>query len=395
MANLSKERQAALLKILNYIQDDGDFDTAKQMFKENFDQVDVSEITEAERQLIAHGLDPRKIQALCNVHVDLFRGNIQAKGENPDFVKPGHPVNTFKQENVVIKSLINDYLLPNLNKWEENSDAATLKKLQKALKDLATIDKHYSRKETSMFPIMNKYGFTAPPEVMWGVDDDIRGWIKDAQKAVNAETADPEKIDSTIKKASHEVLEMIDKEEDIMIPLIDEKATAEDWYVVKQEEPLYGYTLISKPMNWKPKKTETKTNNGNVDLASLSSLFINFKEGSLNIEQLQAIVNMLPFELTFVDKNNKVAFFGGAPMILKHSKNAIGNDVMTCHTPEIKPKVKAIFTAFKSGQKDEIAMHFTRKDGHTIYIRYFAVRDKGQYLGCLEIVQDVTEILKW
>ena len=77
MANLSKERQEALLKILHYIQDGGDFATAKKMFQEAFDKVDVSEITAAERELIAQGLDPRKIQYLCNVHADVFRGNIK------------------------------------------------------------------------------------------------------------------------------------------------------------------------------------------------------------------------------------------------------------------------------------------------------------------------------
>ena len=59
MANLSKERQQALLKILHYIQDGGDFTEAKKMFQESFDKVDVSEITAAERELIAQGLDPK------------------------------------------------------------------------------------------------------------------------------------------------------------------------------------------------------------------------------------------------------------------------------------------------------------------------------------------------
>lgn len=249
MANLGKERQQALLKILHYIQDGGDFTEAKKMFQESFDKVDVSEITAAERELIAQGLDPRKIQYLCNVHADVFKGNIKENAANPDFATPGHPVNTLKQENVVIKSLVNDYLLPNLKKWEKDYSEQTLSKIKQALSDLATIGKHYARKETSFFPLMTKYGITAPPQVMWGVDDKIRRLIKEANNVVNENDVDPAKLRKIIDEVSHEVLEMIFKEEEIMVPMIDEVASPADWGNVKEEEKQIGYTLINPPMN--------------------------------------------------------------------------------------------------------------------------------------------------
>ena len=98
MTQLSKERQDAILKILHYIQDGGELEGAKKMFKAAFDQVDVSEITAAERELIKQGLDPRQIQYLCNVHADVFKGNIKENKENPDFSIPGHPVHTLSKK---------------------------------------------------------------------------------------------------------------------------------------------------------------------------------------------------------------------------------------------------------------------------------------------------------
>lgn len=394
MANLSKERQEALLKILHYIQDGGDFATAKKMFQDEFDQVDVSEITAAERELIAQGLDPRNIQYLCNVHADVFKGSIKENKENPDFSMPGHPVNTIKQENVVIKSLVNDFLLPNLKKWEENHSDETLGKIKQALSDLATIDKHYARKETSLFPLMTKYGITAPPQVMWGVDDKIRGLIKTAIDLANETPVDAEKLEQAIKEASHEVLEMIFKEEDIMIPMIDEVAKPEDWDNVKREEKQIGYTLINPPMNWHAKKEPTQA--GPISVDNLSSLFINFKEGSLNLKQLSAILDLLPFALTFVDADDKVAYFGGGSAIFPHSKNAIGNSVFSCHTPASKPIIEKIFKEFHEGKKKEISYWFTpKKMGRKLYLRYYAVHDDdGKYLGCLEVAQDITDIEK-
>ena len=393
MKELDKERQQAILKILNFIQDGGELEEAKKMFQAAFDQVDVAEITAAERELIAQGLDPRKIQYLCNVHADVFKGNIKENKENSEFEKPGHPVHTFKLENMVLKSLVNDALLPDLAKWEKG-DKGILSKLRQELKDLAKIHYHYARKETSMFPIMTKYGITAPPKVMWGVDDKIRKLIGQANLLISQKYINKADVSKSIKETSHEVLEMIFKEEEIMLPMIDEVASEEDWGNVKNEEEQIGYTLIQKPMNWKPK--EKPKSDGPISIDKLSSLALNFAEGSLNLEQLSAILDLLPFALTFIDENDKVAYFGGGANIFPHSKNALGNSVYSCHLPESVPRVKKIFDDFHQGKKDKYEFWFKpRHMGRYLYLQYFAVRKDNKYLGCLEVAQDVTDIRNW
>lgn len=393
MKELDKERQKAIFKILNFIQDGGELEEAKKMFQAAFDQVDVAEITAAERELIAQGLDPRKIQYLCNVHADVFKGNIKENKKNSEFEKPGHPVHTFKLENIVLKSLVNDALLPDLAKWEKG-DKGALSKLRQELKDLAKIHYHYARKETSMFPIMTKYGITAPPKVMWGVDDKIRKLIGQANLLVNQKDIDQVEVSKAIKETAHEVLEMIFKEEEIMLPMIDEVASEEDWGNVKNEEEQIGYTLIQKPMNWKPK--EKTKNDGPLSVDKLSSLALNFAEGSLNLEQLSAILDLVPFALTFINENDKVAYFGGGANIFPHSKNAIGNSVYSCHLPESIPRVKKIFDDFHQGKKDKYEFWFEpRHMGRYLYLQYFAVRKDNKYLGCLEVAQDVTDIRSW
>lgn len=393
MKELDKERQQAILKILNFIQDGGELEEAKKMFQAAFDQVDVAEITAAERELIAQGLDPRKIQYLCNVHADVFKGNIKENKENSEFEKPGHPVHTFKLENIVLKSLVNDALLPDLAKWEKG-DKSALSKLRQELKDLAKIHYHYARKETSMFPIMTKYGITAPPKVMWGVDDKIRKLIGQANLLISQKDINKAEVSKAIKETAHEVLEMIFKEEEIMLPMIDEVASEEDWGNVKNEEEQIGYTLIQKPMNWKPK--ENPKSDGPISIDKLSSLALNFAEGSLNLEQLSAILDLLPFALTFIDENDKVAYFGGGANIFPHSKNALGNSVYSCHLPESVPRVKKIFDDFHQGKKDKYEFWFKpRHMGRYLYLQYFAVRKDNKYLGCLEVAQDVTDIRNW
>ena len=124
---------------------------------------------------------------------------------------------------------------------------------------------------------------------------------------------------------------------------------------------------------------------------------MNFKEGKLNLKQLHAILDLLPFAITFIDENDKVAYFGGGAEIFPHSKNALGNSVYSCHLPESVPTVKKILDSFHSGQKDKYEFWFEPKRmKRYLYLQYFAVRDEsGQYLGCLEVAQDVTKIRKF
>ena len=258
-------RQKKIVEILKMLHEGGSFDEAKRIFDSTFSSVDVSEITSAERELIGSGLNPMEIQRLCNVHAAVFKGAINpGSGDSVEEV-PGHPVAVIKLENTVITSLLDDELLPVLKKWQQSSndampsaqDQSYLQRMKTALSDLLTIDKHYQRKENLIFPIMDRYGITAPPKVMWGVDDDIRGWIKDALRLVNTEPTPPKyDIEAAIEKARKDIEEMIFKEEQILLPMVSEVFTPDDWALIQSESGDIGYTLIPEPLPWQPSERD-------------------------------------------------------------------------------------------------------------------------------------------
>jgi len=258
-------RQKKIVEILKMLHEGGSFDEAKRIFDSTFSSVDVSEITSAERELIGSGLNPMEIQRLCNVHAAVFKGAINpGSGDSVEEV-PGHPVAVIKLENTVITSLLDDELLPVLKKWQQSSNDATpsaqdqsyLQRMKTALSDLLTIDKHYQRKENLIFPIMDRYGITAPPKVMWGVDDDISGWIKDALRLVNTEPTPPKyDIEAAIEKARKDIEEMIFKEEQILLPMVSEVFTPDDWALIQSESGDIGYTLIPEPLPWQPSERD-------------------------------------------------------------------------------------------------------------------------------------------
>ena len=112
-------------------------------------------------------------------------------------------------------------------------------------------------------------------------------------------------------------------------------------------------------------------------------------------EKLEAILDALPVEVSFVDENDAVRYYSkGDQRIFKRTPVVIGRKVRDCHPPKSLHKVEQVISDLKSGKRDA-AEFWIDLGGRKIYIRYFAVRDKaGKYLGTLEVTQDITDIQK-
>ncbi|MGB6872944.1 MAG: PAS domain-containing protein [Dehalococcoidia bacterium] len=116
---------------------------------------------------------------------------------------------------------------------------------------------------------------------------------------------------------------------------------------------------------------------------------------NLSREQLEGILEAIPVEISFVDENDLVKLWNKhETRIFKRPISVIGKSVQNCHPKQSVVKVNQILSDFKSGRKDS-AEFWINLGERTVYIRYFAVRDKaGRYLGTLEATQDITEIKK-
>jgi len=110
---------------------------------------------------------------------------------------------------------------------------------------------------------------------------------------------------------------------------------------------------------------------------------------------MEAILDNLPVDLTFIDKEDSVKYFNKAEeRIFKRPKSVIGRKVQKCHPQKSVHIVNKILDAFKAGEKN-VAEFWIQLNDRLIYIRYFAVRDRsGKYLGTVEVTQDITKIKK-
>jgi len=115
---------------------------------------------------------------------------------------------------------------------------------------------------------------------------------------------------------------------------------------------------------------------------------------SLDRDVLAAILNTLPVELSFVDANDTVRYFSheNHEKIFPRTRGAIGVKVQDCHPEKSLHLVNRILAEFKAGRR-EVAEFWIDFAGKRVNIRYWPVRSPGgDYLGCLETVQDISRI---
>ena len=137
---------------------------------------------------------------------------------------------------------------------------------------------------------------------------------------------------------------------------------------------------------------EGKSGNRGGESHSESTGEIIMPGGHLKKNELIAMLNTLPVEITFVDKDNINRFFNEGPKVFKRPQMAIDREVFSCHPPKVEPMVRMIIGNFRDGNEDEVPI-WMEKGGKPFLVRYMAVRDKEQnYVGTLEAVTDMTEV---
>lgn len=391
LAKISKETSTDKLKsYLKRLSNGEDLESVRKDFVENFKSVDSKEIVNAEQELLKEGTPLNEVQKLCDVHSALFHGmttserdkeirNLIEKekeafqktsDEKYDKLKNtiGHPIYTLTKENEELSKLLN-----NINNLS----------IDEIFEKIEDIPAHYAKKGGVLYPILKvKYGISGPADVMWTVDDEIRDTISSLRKSKIHDDKFKEELDKVLKRAE----EMIYKEESILFPICSLNFSEEEWILIYKDLKGYKESFGVKNEIWdlaeNYKSKEKDSIEGEVVMPG----------GHLKISELTALLNTLPLEISFVDKDDFNRFFNEGDKIFNRPNTAIDRKVFSCHPPKIEPMVHQIIDSFRSGEKDSFPVWMEKK-GRSVLVNYLAVRDKdNNYLGTLEIVQDMQDI---
>ena len=367
-------------------------EVVKRQLNKLLGEIPYGDVVEVEQELAAEGLPEEEILKLCDLHTSVLKGSIEQDDVKP--IPAGHPMHTFKEENRAL-----GWETETLRKLfgmaekvvDEKDGAVLLGEMQRHVNALTDIEKHYSRKENLLFPYLEKHDITAPPKVMWGKHDEVRSMLKSAVEAVNISgELSPDElrsvVDLVLAPLADAVDEMIYKEENILLPMSLDTLSEEEWYHIYRQSIEIGFCLYDPAEKWEPEKVESKIDHGTAaDRIQLNS-------GSFTAEELEATMNTIPFDLTFVDKNDTVRYFTqGKERIFARNRAIIGRKVQLCHPPSSVHIVQKILDDFHAGTQDHASFWIEMK-GRFLSIEYFALKSAGgDYLGTLEVSQDLTE----
>ena len=387
-------RLEIMKKLIRRLHEGAPVEEVRLEFQNLVRQTDAREIAIMEQQLLAEGLPVHDLCQMCDLHSQVVMETLPK--ETFSF-PPGHPVDTFSKENRAILQLVQQ--LENLlRRWQEaasqeNCAQLCLEVLQ-GFHLLQDIDKHYKRKEYLLFPILERHGITGPSQVMWAKDDQVRQKLSQISQELRSWCSQqngvpPEQVFLLAQDVLAAVVEMVNKEERILLPMAVKTLTPEEWAEIWQESPQFGWCLVEPGTSYQPSVAQ----DGKSDREDLSDGVIPLPTGRLRVEQLLGLLRALPVDITFVDEDDRVVYFSDGPdRIFDRNVTILGRKVQHCHPPKSVHVVEQILNDFRSGRQS-VAEFWINFRGKFVHIRYFAVRDpQGKYLGTLEVTQDVTRI---
>lgn len=370
-------------------------DRVRMQLETLLDEADYNDVFVMEVQLIQEGIPAEVVQDLCDTHTRVLKKHLDLQ-ETPQTV-PGHPVNTFIEENrelTAITTQVRQVMSQVAVLPAETDVTAQMGVVHQLMNNLMDVEKHYRRKENLLFPYFEKNNLPGPPAVMWGKHDELREMLRttlEGFQEVNSFTAVEASAfhQFSISMVLDAIDDMIYKEEKILFPTALDLLTEKDWYEIYQQSDEIGYCLYAPQFVWTPEGNYSDeapkpvTREGRVQMPT----------GAFKLEELIGLFTALPFDVTFVDKDDTVRYFSpGRERIFERTRAVLGRKVQYCHPPKSVHIVNRIVSDFKAGKEDR-ARFWINMGGKMIYIVYYAVRDdRGEYMGTLEVTQDVTEI---
>ena len=390
---MSEDKKASIKEAIRQLHAGVPPEQVKEKFRKVLEGTDSLEIAKIEEELAKEGMKREEMRKLCDVHMAIFKEQLEKQMPN---MKPSQPISILMEEHKIMLQMA-EKLTSLSNKILRISDmryvTEEIHQVEHVAEDFTDAEKHYLREENVLFPIVEKHGITEPPAIMWMEHDQIREQKKQLHKLIGDLGTSgfddfKQQLWETVKSLSNLLSNHFYKENNILFPAAMSVVTEAEWVAVRKEFDEIGYCCFTPPELTVPAQAKTIAIQ-----TPVSEGVLNFETGNLTKEQLEALLNTLPVDVTFVDANDTVQYFNKPEKrFFVRTKAVIGRKVALCHPQKSLHIVGRIVGSFKSGKKDS-AEFWINLQNRLLHIRFFAVRDNGgKYVGAIEVVQDVTKI---
>ncbi len=369
---LSNHRRVALKEILRRLHAGEPLEALQEEFRRAVGNITPLEIAQIEGELVQEGVSPEEIRRLCDLHLALFRESLEK--EEP-LAPAWHPIGILMSEHRELLKIVE-----HLNHAVSSGDLQALEHIRQHLRES---EKHYLREENVLFPVLEKHGIVEPPRVMWSEHQEIRAIKKEIQ------TAEGARLRELATTLGEMLAQHFFKENRILFPAALRVVPDEEWPRLRAQFDEIGYCCFTPAV---PPAPQAATPVAPAPAPS-AEIRLRFPTGELAPEELEAILNVLPVDITFVDKDDTVRYFNASKdRIFVRTPAVLGRKVQNCHPQKSLPVVERILREFRE-RKREVAEFWIHYQGRFVYIRYFPVWGRnGEYLGTLEVTQDITRV---
>lgn len=370
--------------LLKRVHEGEPIDSIKSDYSSQVEKLDLIDVFKAILQV--HHTDKDitiyDIQEFFEIHHYLYGHDVNEIHISED---PNHPLHVLRKENYLLSDSLNiiELLIDDVENGEEN----LIDTLIAEAKRLGEINSHFNRKEKLYFPILERYGIYPLPRTVWKKHDQIRLLIKGLfNRLQKIDSIEFRNIRRTFDDLKAKCEEMIFEEDFLIIPITQILFKERDWLAIAEESSAFGYSveLIGKYRNYVGSQRVKPLNHTEQ---------LQFGGGYLTTREANLILNNLPVEITFVDKNGLFKYFNNivesSEMMFIRTPLSVGRNVANCHPPKSLKKVMYVIRDLKNRVKETETMWFKTKDKY-IHITYKAVFDEDdEFMGILEYVQDI------
>ncbi|NJE55245.1 DUF438 domain-containing protein [Thermococcus sp. 21S9] len=422
------QKKEALKALLLRIHNGEDVNSLKEEFRAVLSSISPLEIPIIEQELVKEGVSAKDIAKMCDLHVELFREAVKGTDEVEEKELPeGHPLWVRYMENREIlkdAEMLNLYARTLATTRDERMREEILGVLEELVGNLRKVGfTHYNRDEMLTFPYIERRGLTAIATVLWTKHDEIRFMLKHLYGLLARRDEMPweefvERFKAKAGETSFALSDMVFRENNIYYPTLKALLSDGEWKAIRMQDDEIGYYKVNPPV-WDPgedvKPLHPWQINPELSAEELLSLpkevqqalrgqplefdkgqlrregDIDLGTGFVSVEEIKAIFEALPVDVTFIDRDDRVRFFSPGERIFTRTPSILGRPVQLCHPPKSVHIVNKILRAFKEGRKRE-ATFWLRLGPKYVYIKYVPLFDRnGNYLGTLEITMDIGE----
>ncbi|MDZ7850530.1 MAG: DUF438 domain-containing protein [Halodesulfurarchaeum sp.] len=395
-------RASALLEFVRRVHDGATASEIATAYEDAIDSVRPSDVLVLEHELLEDGISVSAVKAESEPLLATFRQPL----ETNDWERPerGHPIDNMLRENRAIESHL-DALEAAVEALSVASSPPleAVSDLQDHIVALEGIDRHFVRKENELFPHLEEHWkHDRPLGVMWSIHDDLRSLRRTIEDLSEDPETNPETLSRLVARFTETARGLLFKEEAIVFPVALRTLTDREWEQIQRESMDLGYfeidpafALLDEGATDTAGESVRRSSAGTETQASLSSgsVALGLDTGTLELDQLQLLLETIPVDVTYVDENDRVRYFNNPEeRIFPRSGSIIGRTVQNCHPPESVDTVEEILEAFRSGEHDS-ARFWIQNDDAFVVIEYHALRDgSGAYRGTLEVTREVSDL---